>query len=369
MKDRQRVVISKLGLSAPSSSTWSVQTPKSTGGHHTDSHLKYADIEALVLSGELFSGPSRSSSPTRSISPDHDPGWHDEELISEEQKYRERGLDYDSDTARRDIIKAQQNAQSESIGMGPGRTGVKGVIRDRDEAAEIRREKKAREVEEVRKKMEASSLGGKTFLEEERERAAKGEKVDGLVMSELENNSSILGHKRGGKFGHLREVGLKGFLGAVENDKSVWVVVHLYDPVNAISVPALSADLLFQSLERCYLVDDILARLARSFPDTKFLRAKASALGFATTKTSSKSRKFATPLESLREEDDEDDDDGFDEKDKYDDNEDLEEFDYDDVDLDMLPTMLVYQNGELVHNWVRVDWEAGKAGIAELLDK
>jgi len=35
----------------------------------------------------------------------------------------------------------------------------------------------------------------------------------------------------------------------------------------------------------------------------------------------------------------------------------------------MLPTMLVYQNGELVHNWVRVDWEAGKAGIEELLDK
>ena len=122
--------------------------------------------------------------------------------------------------------------------MGPGRTGVKGVIRDRDEAAEIRREKKAREVEEVRKKMEASSLGGKTFLEDERERAAKGEKVDGLVMSELDKEGSkrnVVGRRRGGKFGHLREVGLKGFLGAVENeDKSVWVVVHLYDPVNCV---------------------------------------------------------------------------------------------------------------------------------------
>ena len=122
-----------------------------------------------------------------------------------------------------------------------------------------------------------------------------------------------------------------------------------------------------QSLERCYLVDETLARLARSFPDTKFLRAKASALGFATTKSSSKSRKFGTPLKSLREEDDEDED-GFDEKDKYDD-EDSDGFDSDDVDVDMLPTMLVYQNGELVHNWVRVDWEAGKVGIEELLDK
>jgi hypothetical protein len=106
-----------------------------------------------------------------------------------------------------------------------------------------------------------------------------------------------------------------------------------------------------------------LARLARSFLDTKFLRAKASALGFATIKSSSKSHKLGTPLKSLREEDE--DGDGFDEKDKYDD----EDSEADDVDLDMLPTMLVYQNGELVHNWVRVDWEAGKAGIEELLDK
>lgn len=110
-----------------------------------------------------------------------------------------------------------------------------------------------------------------------------------------------------------------------------------------------------------------MARLARSFPDTKFLRAKASALGFATTKSSNK---FGTPLKSLREEDDDDDDDGFDEKNRYgdDNDDDSEEFDSD-VDLDMLPTMLVYLNGELVHNWVRVDWEAGRAGIEELLDK
>jgi hypothetical protein len=39
----------------------------------------------------------------------------------------------------------------------------------------------------------------------------------------------------------------------------------------------------------------------------------------------------------------------------------------DDVDTDMLPTMLVYRSGQLVHNWVRVDWEAGSLGIDELL--
>ena len=31
--------------------------------------------------------------------------------------------------------------------------------------------------------------------------------------------------------------------------------------------------------------------------------------------------------------------------------------------------MLVYRDSELVYNWVRVDWEAGAAGIEELLMK
>ena len=39
------------------------------------------------------------------------------------------------------------------------------------------------------------------------------------------------------------------------------------------------------------------------------------------------------------------------------------------VDTDVLPTMLIYRDSELVYNWVRVDWEAGAAGIEELLTK
>jgi hypothetical protein len=139
---------------------------------------------------------------------------------------RDPTLDYDSDDARRDLYKAQlakERDQQESIGMGPGRTGVKGVIRDRNEAEQLMREKKAKEVEEMRLKMEKSSLGGKTYLEEEREKAARGEKADELVMKEIEKQ---------GRFGHLREVGLRGFLDAVEKEDSMtWVVVHLYDPV------------------------------------------------------------------------------------------------------------------------------------------
>lgn len=200
----------------------------------------------MVLSGELFNGPARSSSPTRSASPDEDPGWHDDEYIAEQQKqYQEKGLDYDSDSARRDVIKSrkEKEVQPGSIGMGPGRTGVKGVIRDRDEAVEIHRERRAKEAEELRKKMEASNLGGKTFLEEEREKVVQGEKADDLVRGEIEKTQQgkrdMFGKKREGLFGHLREVGLKGFVAAVEKEeKGVWVVVHLYDSVSqSLSLP------------------------------------------------------------------------------------------------------------------------------------
>ena len=128
--------------------------------------------------------------------------------------------------------------------MGPGRTGVKGVIRDRDEAAEIQREQRAREAEEMRRKFEAANLGGKTFLEEEREKAMRGEKADALVFKDAlkaHERRDVWGQKREGKFGHLREVGLKGYLSAVEKEQTgTWVVVHLYDPVSPLIHDQLS---------------------------------------------------------------------------------------------------------------------------------
>ncbi|KAJ7188028.1 thioredoxin-like protein [Mycena filopes] len=304
-----------------------------------------AELEQLILSGQLFN-TSRSSSPARSPSPDA--GWHDEDLnLSDDDK------DYDSDTARRaafDKHLQEQEKQNDSIGMGPGRTGVKGVIRDRDEAEGLERQKRARDLAVLREKMEKTNLGGKTFLEEERE---KGDDADELVLRErerLEERRNVFGETRKGRFGHLREVGVKGFLNAVEGEtKGTWVVVHLYEP----------------SLDRCYLLDDTLARLARVYSDTKFLRARASALGFATTGSSSSRGVPQLGRTSRIPEDDADD--PYDEKDAEEDE--AEEDDYeDDVDLDVLPTMLVYRDGELVHNWVRVDWEAGTAGVEELLD-
>ena len=48
---------------------------------------------------------------------------------------------------------------------------------------------------------------------------------------------------------------------------------------------------------------------------------------------------------------------------------DEEEYEEEDVDTDMLPMLLVYCDGKPIHNWVRVDWEVGEAGVEELLSR
>jgi len=129
-----------------------------------------------------------------------------------------------------------------------------------------------------------------------------------------------------------------------------------------------------QALERCTEIDEALVRVARASPHTKFLRARAAAIGFASLGraatgalgpasalarhdkqlyTLSEHSDFST-LEHT--EDDLGDDEDY-------------EPEEEDVDLDMLPTVLVYRGGELLHTWVRVDWEAGKDGIENFLLK
>jgi hypothetical protein len=110
-------------------------------------------------------------------------------------------------------------------------------------------------------------------------------------------------------------------------------------------------------------VDTVLARLARQYPLTKFLRARAAAVGFASLTSPSASgaaphsgTRLATLPEDTSYSDEEDD--AY----SYNDEEGEEEVI---TDLDMLPTVLVYRAGEIVHNWIRVDWEAeawGKRG-------
>ena len=129
---------------------------------------------------------------------------------------------------------APQDAPDGSIGMGPGRTGVKGVLRDRAEAEALAREKKSQEMRALNARMERANLGGKTFLEEERERELEKMLLEGIPkdLDAKERGQFRVGKPR---FGHLREVGVKNFVSAVEKEeRGVWVVVHLYDPVRSI---------------------------------------------------------------------------------------------------------------------------------------
>jgi hypothetical protein len=177
-------------------------------------------VEDLVLSGKLFSN-SQSSSPVRTPSPDA--GWHTDELDFDDEK----GRPYQHRLP-------QDEQQHESVGMGPGRTGVKGVIRDRNEAQNTARDKRTLELVELNKRMEKASLGGKTFLEEEREREIEKRIMEGPSGKDEEKKDKF-GRTKDTRFGHLREVGLQGFVDAVEQEeKGTWVVVHLYEPVSGI---------------------------------------------------------------------------------------------------------------------------------------
>lgn len=89
---------------------------------------------------------------------------------------------------------------------------------------------------------------------------------------------------------------------------------------------------------------------------TKFLRAWAAAVGFASLTTpqssaitSNSSSNFVAGSEHDSYSDEEED------PYAYDDEAERQEVA---TDLDMLPTLLVYKAGEIVHNWIRVDWEA-----------
>jgi hypothetical protein len=100
----------------------------------------------------------------------------------------------------------------------------------------------------------------------------------------------------------------------------------------------------FKAVARCIDLDSVLTKLAKRYATTKFLRVRADALGFAMVRRESRG------IEGENEDED-------------------MEYGERRVDTDVLPTMQVYRGGELVLNWVRVDWEAGKAGVAELLER
>ena len=193
-----------------------------------------ADLEDLVLSGKLFnSGGSGSSSPRRSPSPDATKWPYNDDADN---------CSDDDGSPRRLTSTAQLNSPGVhgggGVGVGvPGRTGVKGVIRDRNEAERSTRDKRAAEIKDLNKRMEKASLTGMTYLEEQAlEQGEDDEELEQIRFARVRDKGQT-SHGGGGRFGHLREVGLEGFLKAVEQEeRQVWVVLHLYHPVRFIDV-------------------------------------------------------------------------------------------------------------------------------------
>lgn len=182
-----------------------------------------------MLSGKLFNGGgSGTSSPRRSPSPDA-AKWPD-------NKDSDNYSDNDGSPRRLPSV-AQSNSPgvhgNGGVGVGvPGRTGVKGVIRDRNEAERCARDKRAAEIKELNKKMEKASLTGMTYLEEKAlKEGEEDEELEEMRFARARAQGRT-SHGGGGRFGYLREVGSEGFLKAVEaEDRHVWVVLHLYHPV------------------------------------------------------------------------------------------------------------------------------------------
>lgn len=188
-------------------------------------------LEELALSGVLFQEarpPSRPHSPA-SRTPSPNP---DDELFGDLSREAERAT-----------LNTYEPAP-EPVGMGPGRTGVKGVIRDRDEARARDRLRQREAMREMRRKMERTAITGKTYLEEEElkrgeeaTRRKDEESEDDLTSTRPRKGHTIafpglMSDKERPTYGYLREVGANGFVQSVEQvDRDVWVVVHLYHPV------------------------------------------------------------------------------------------------------------------------------------------
>jgi hypothetical protein len=111
-----------------------------------------------------------------------------------------------------------------------GRTGVKGVIQDHNEAVSLERAKRAQEIKETNRRMEKMALTARTFAEDEEERLLQKAK-EGVTPPQIGKRL----FERTSRGGHLREIDEAGFLKAIDGEMDgTWVVLHIYDPVRLL---------------------------------------------------------------------------------------------------------------------------------------
>ncbi|KIO25085.1 hypothetical protein M407DRAFT_25614 [Tulasnella calospora MUT 4182] len=218
-------------------------------------------LEELVLSGALFNGKGgddsprrRGGSPSSSRSPSPDPFPVAAQYDSDGEEGQ--GTSYVGNRQPSTTTTTSAEPAQEPIGLGPGRTGVKGVIRDRDEARSRDLERIQKEMEDLAVKQQKMDFSVPSYLEEldrsslkqkggADDQTREGDAWGGLEewrrrrIEELKAGGRVGGAAGGGGgvalYGHLREVGVGGFVEAVEKvPKEVWVVVHIYDGVSKV---------------------------------------------------------------------------------------------------------------------------------------
>ncbi|TYJ58505.1 hypothetical protein B9479_000712 [Cryptococcus floricola] len=177
----------------------------------------------------------------------------------------------------------------------------------------------------------------------------------------------------GVKNGALREIGSMDFVEAVERDG--WALVFIYEP----------------NLPRCDDISSSLLHLKLNLPyntTTSIYRARATSLGFSllppiiTPESPEDIAIVSEDLDVLRREIQ---DISARHKNSHKNNHDSETAIIADLveyvrtreekkapfkgkpDLDVLPTLLAYKDGELEKTWIRVDWEVGQDGVVGLL--
>jgi hypothetical protein len=180
-------------------------------------------LEEAALSGALFKDnygpPERSGTPEPSSS-DSDSGLDSDD-------YPNNPVPGESTTG---LI------EQDEIHAKGAQTGIKGVLNDKKAHTRSTLSERDEERRELKGRMEKMSIVGNTWEEEEKlrekekEGGGDGDELEGWRKGRIEEMRARKG---------LREVGKEGFVGAVEREG--WVVVLIYEPVRSFCPPSVYA--------------------------------------------------------------------------------------------------------------------------------
>jgi len=264
-------------------------------------------LEKAVLSGAIFAGPDPDGAEPRARGEANEPS--DRANTDDELSLNGDSDDGNAFTHPDELQPNRPGPVRTTKGMSHN-TGVKGVLADY-------RNRNTPGYDELGKGSAADAEDGgdddgsdgereareayrRTRLQEMMKMGSSERRDESRQHSGPSNGDTVGGPRYRAKFGHLREVGQVGFLKAVEEEAGgALVVIHVYTP----------------TLPACNVINHHLSSLARAHPNVNFLRALSSELQFASGS-----------------------------------------------EADVLPTVLVYRNGENVQSLVAFAREFRPAG-------